>query len=279
MKLFKLVAVSLVLALVLAACGGTSADTTAVAPDAAGEFDLGGREVTIGVENNYLPYNYVLAGETEGQGWDYDMWRAICDLINCTPVFVESGWPTVIDQVAQGELDAAADGISITDDRKEIVDYSDAYMTVIQKFIVQIDDDRYADDKSLIASDAIIATQGGTTNYELAISLVDESRVSAFDQFPFAIEALLSGDVDAVIIDDSAGLGYIGVNANKMKTLDGDLQSDPLGFIYPKGSDLIDPVNFAITTLKANGTFDEIGRKFFGEGFAVTYDDIEEVEG
>ncbi len=275
MKQTKFVAGSLLLALVLAACGGTSTDTTAAVAGVDGEFDLGGREVTVGVENAYLPYNYVLAGETEGQGWDYDMWRAICDLINCTPVFVEAGWPAVIDQVAQGELDTAADGISITDERREIVDYSDAYMTVVQKFIVQIDDDRYADADALIASDAIIATQGGTTNYELAISLVDESRVSAFDQFGLAIEALISGDVDAVIIDDSAGLGYIGVNADVMRTLDGDLQSDPLGFIYPQGSDLVEPVNAAIATLKANGTFDEIGRKFFGEGFAVTYDDIE----
>lgn len=275
MKQSRFVAVSVLLTLVLAACGGTSTDTTAAAANGDGEFDLGGREVTVGVENAYLPYNYVLAGETEGQGWDYDMWRAICDLINCTPVFVEAGWPAVIDQVAQGELDTAADGISITDERREIVDYSDSYMTVIQKFIVLIDDDRYADSDALIASDAIIATQGGTTNYELAISLVDESRISAYDQFGLAIEALLSGDVDAVIIDDSAGLGYIGVNADQMKTLDGDLQSDPLGFIYPQGSDLIDPVNFAITTLKADGTFDEIGRKFFGESFAVTYDDIE----
>ncbi|MBK5267469.1 MAG: amino acid ABC transporter substrate-binding protein [Acidimicrobiia bacterium] len=273
MKQSKFVAVSLLFAFVLAACGGTSTDTTAAA--GGGEFDLGGREVTVGVENAYLPYNYVLAGETEGQGWDYDMWRAICDLINCTPVFVESGWPAVIDQVAQGELDTAADGISITDDRKEIVDYSDAYMTVIQKFIVQIDDDRYADKDALIASDAIIATQSGTTNYELAITLVDESRISAYESFPQAVQALIAGDVDAVIIDDSAGLGYIGANAEVMKTLDGDLQSDPLGFIYPKGSDLIDPVNAAIKTLKANGTFDDIGRKFFGEGFAVTYDDIE----
>ncbi len=275
MKQSRFVAVSVLLTLVLAACGGTSTDTTAAAANGDGAFDLAGREVTVGVENAYLPYNYVLAGETEGEGWDYDMWRAICDLINCTPVFVEAGWPAVIDQVAQGELDTAADGISITDDRKEIVDYSDAYMTVIQKFIVQIDDDRYADSDALIASDAIIATQGGTTNYELAISLVDESRVSAFDSFPLAIQALINGDVDAVIIDDSAGLGYIGANADQMRTLDGDLQSDPLGFIYPQGSDLIDPVNSAIATLKANGTFDEIGRKFFGEGFAVTYDDIE----
>ena len=282
MKFSKFLAVLVLLTMALAACGGdevgTPDTTVGAAPSettmAAGEFDLGGREVTVGVENAYLPFNYVLPGETEGKGWDYDAWRAICELLNCVPVFVEAGWPQVIDQVANGELDTAADGISITDERKEIVDFSDPYMVVEQKFIVGLDDDRFADADALIASDAVIATQVGTTNYELAISLVDESRVQAFDQFGLAIQALIGGDVDAVIIDDAAGLGYIGENAESIRTLDGALQSDPLGFIYPLGSDLVEPVNYALGVLRENGTLEAIGREFFSDSFTVTYDDL-----
>ncbi len=237
--------------------------------------DLGGIEVTVGVENAYLPFNYILPGETEGQGWDYDAWAAICELLNCVPVFVEAAWPAVIDQVAQGEIDTAADGISITDERKEIVDFSDAYMVVQQKFIVGLDDARFADADALIASDAIIGTQVGTTNYELAVSLVDENRVQAFDQFGLAIQALINGDVDAVIIDDAAGLGYVGENSDLIVTLDGALQSDPLGFIYPLGSDLVGPVNEALAVMKEDGTLEELGRTYFTDAFTVTYDDLD----
>lgn len=298
-RLFALMAA---LALVLAACGGTGESTTTSADTGAtttteqvetttteattttvgattttgAQFpDLGGEEVTVGVENAYLPFNYILPGEDEGQGWDYEAWRAICELLNCEPVFVEAGWPAVIDQVAQGELDTAADGISITDERKEIVDFSDPYMVVQQKFIKQLGDDRFSSADDVINGDAIVGTQVGTTNFELAVELVGEDRIQAFDQFGLAIQALIAGDVDVVIIDDAAGLGYIGENADQIETIDDALQSDPLGFIYPKGSDLVEPVNMAIAELAANGTFEELGRKYFGPDFDVTYEDLE----
>jgi polar amino acid transport system substrate-binding protein len=275
-KRTTLISILTVGALVLAACGtedtggpdGTTGD---------GLADLGGRTVTVGVENAYIPFNYIPIGETEGQGWDYEAWAAICELLNCVPEFVESAWPAVIDQVAQGELDTAADGISITDERKEIVDYSDAYMVVTQKFIAQLDDDRFATAEDVINSDAIVATQVGTTNFELAVELVGEDRVEAFDQFGLAIQALIAGDVDVVIIDDAAGLGYIGENAEQLKTVDDPLQSDPLGFIFPKGSDLVDPVNQAIAALHEDGTMEELGIKYFGPDFDLGYEDIEEV--
>ena len=105
--------------------------------------------------------------------------------------------------------------------------------------------------------------------------LVGADRIQAFDQFGLAIQALIAGDVDVVIIDDAAGLGYIGESADQIETVDDPLQSDPLGFIFPKGSELVGPVNVAIAELKANGRFDAMGEKWFGPEFTVTYDDIE----
>ncbi len=277
-RTMRITALLATMLLLVAACAGTTDDTAAsdTAAQAGSLPDLGGREVTIGVENAYLPFNYIPVGETEGQGWDYDTWGAICDLLNCVPVFVQAGWPAVIDQVANGELDTAADGISITADRDEIADFSDPYMTVQQKLIIGKDDARYTTaDDVLGDAEALIGTQVGTTNYELAISLVDESRVKAFDQFGLAIQALISGDVDAVIIDDAAGLGYVGENADKVKTADGSLQSDPLGFLFPTGSELVDPVNQALKELRSNGTLEDLGYKYFTDAFTITYDDIQ----
>ena len=275
-RLTRLFALLAVLALIAAAC----ADSTPVGER---EFKLGdnglpdleGAEVTVGIENNYLPFNYVPVGETEGTGWDYEIWAAICDLLNCQEVMTVAGWPAVIQQVGNGEIDTAADGISITDERKEIVDFSDAYMVVQQRFIVRVGDDRYSTVDDVINDpDTLVGTQVGTTNFDLAVELVGEDRISAFPQFPLAVQALISGDVDAVIIDDAAGLGYVGENADAVETVEGGLQPDPLGFIFPIGSTLVEPVNLAIAELKANGTFDRISTKYFSDNFKVTYDDI-----
>jgi polar amino acid transport system substrate-binding protein len=291
-KQTRLIGLLAVLALVAAACGGDSGgegSTTAPADSATTTAadgtpttgadsalpDLGGETITVAVENAYLPFNFILAGETEGQGWDYDAWRDICERLNCVPEFAEAAWPAVIDQVAQGEFDTAADGISITDERKEIVDFSMPYMVVQQKFIKQLGDERFSSADDVINSDAIIATQVGTTNFELAAELVGEDRIQAFDQFGLAVQALIAGDVDIVIIDDAAGLGYIGENADQIETIDDALQSDPLGFIYPQGSELVEPVDMAIQAMIDDGTMEELGLKWFGPEFTVTYDDIE----
>lgn len=290
----RLLLLTAVIALVAAACGDDSTtptqppatnppattqapDTGTPPPTTAGPTlpDLGGRVVTVGVENAYLPFNYIPIGETEGRGWDYDVWREICRLLNCQPEFVEAAWPGVIDLVAQGELDTAADGISITDERKEKVDFSNAYMTTEQMFIVGLDDDRYPTAQALIDdTNAIVATQVGTTNEQLAIELIGPDRIQSFDQFPLTIQALINGDVDAVIIDNTAGQGYVGENSDAIKLIDDSLRSDPLGFIYPIGSDLADPVNQALAYMAESGFLDEVGMQYFGSAFNVTYDDL-----
>ncbi|MEN8239715.1 MAG: ABC transporter substrate-binding protein [Actinomycetota bacterium] len=248
-KTIRIAIVALALALVATACSSS---------DSAGE-DLG--EVKVGVENAYTPFNFIEDGVA--QGFDYDIWAEICDRINCDPVFVEAGWPAVIEETGQGVYDTAADGISITEDRKEVVDFSDPYMTTIQKLMVRTDESRFGSLADFQAGDYKLGTQVGTTNYELGAELVGEDRIDAFDQFGVAVQALMAGDVDAVIIDDVAGQGYQGVNADQTSLLPDDLQSDPLGFIFPKGSELTAVVNTAIADMKADGTMDELIKKWF----------------
>lgn len=249
-KISRIFVIALALALVATACSS-------------GDESLEGRIVTVGVENLYPPFNFIDDATGEGAGFDYDIWREICDRLDCTAEFAEAGWPAVIEETGQGVYDTAADGISITEERKAIVAYSDSYMSTIQKFMVRADEDRFTTSDEFIAGSYVVATQVGTTNYELAETLLGISRIEAFDNFAFAVEALLSGDVDAVIIDDVAGQGYQGVNAGELKNLEGDLQSDPLGFIYPHDSDLIEPVNKVIADMKEDGTMDDLIKKWF----------------
>jgi polar amino acid transport system substrate-binding protein len=270
----KLLLPLVALALVAAACSSSddttttaaaAATTTTAAGSAAG--DLGGRTVTVAVENAYPPYNYIPAGSSDGAGWDYDVWREICNRLNCTAEFVEAVWPDLIIETGQGQYDTAGDGISITEERKDTVAFSDPYMTVDQKLMLRLDEDRYPTVQSFIDdADARLGTQVGTTNYNLGAEILGgEDRIDAYDVFGVAVQALISGDVDAVIIDDTAGQGFKGVNADELKLIDEALQSDPLGFIYAHDSDLIEIVNTVLKEMADDGFLDQMAIKWFVE--------------
>jgi polar amino acid transport system substrate-binding protein len=167
----------------------------------------------------------------------------------------------------EGDLDTfdvGADGITITEERAQNVDFSVPYITSAQVLLVTIDEDRFVEPDEFAANpDLIIGTQIGTTNYDAAIALVGENRVVAYDQFGPAVQALMNGDVDAVMIDNVAGIGYVGVNADSLKITGAPVQSEELGFIFGKGSPLVAPINWALEDMKADGTLDELFTKWF----------------
>ncbi|UYN88998.1 MAG: transporter substrate-binding domain-containing protein [Anaerolineales bacterium] len=266
-------------ALVLSACGA-GGDPTVRGGEclgSAGEaiVDLDCREVTVAIENAYLPFNYVDAETGVPGGWDYDAWDEICTRLHCTPVYVEAAWDGMIQAVADGQFDAAADGITITEDRAQIVDFSIGYVNIDVRLLVRIDETRIESIEDIVNDASLkLGTQTGTTNYEIAATYLPEDRIQAFEQFPFAVQALVSGDIDAVIIDETAGQGYLGENADVLKLVGPSMSSDQLGFIFPKGSDLVAPVNQALESMMADGTLSELNTIYFGPDFAVTYDDI-----
>ncbi|MFV9506393.1 MAG: substrate-binding periplasmic protein [Oscillochloridaceae bacterium umkhey_bin13] len=277
-RLATLVLASLLLVM-LAACGGApaaqpTAAPPAPAPDApaatSGLPDLGGREVTIAVENAYPPFNYINPLTGQGEGWDYDAWNEICRLLNCVPVYQEASWEGMIQAVANGQFDAAADGITITEDRAQIVDFSDGYIQVAQRLMVRADETRFSDMDGFVAdAQLVLGTQTGTTNYETAARLLPENRIQAFEQFPFAVAALINGDVDGVLMDETAGQGYIGTNAERIMLVGPPLTSDQLGFIFPKGSDLVGPVNAALAEMRTSGKLDELAARYFSADFKL----------
>lgn len=273
-KRFVYLLFAAILALIMVAC--TPETGPGLTTDGDGLPDLGGREVTIAVENAYLPFNYIDPQTGEAAGWDYDAWRAICELLNCTPVFVEAAWEGLIQAVADGQYDVAADGITITEERAQVVDFSNGYINIEQRLLVRIDEERFASAQELADDPALlVGSQPGTTNYLTAVDLVGDARVRAFEQFAFAVQALISGDVDAVVMDEIAGLGYVGANADQLKLVGESLSSDALGFIFPPGSDLVEPVNMALAELERNGTLPELADRYFTDKFTLTYDDLE----
>ena len=282
-KLFLLLSMLIVASLILAACQPAATPTEAPPPEVEATEpppepepqeteeemmlpDLGGREITIAVENAYLPFNYVTLETGEAGGWDYDFIDAACALLNCVPVWIEFGWDTMIASVADGQFDMATDGITITEERAEQVDFTDGYIDLEQRLLVRIDEDRFSSLEELAADpELLLSQQVGTTNYAVASEFVSEDRIVGFQDFGLAVQAVVSGDTDASVVDETAGQGYLGANADQLKLIGPSLSSDALGFIFPKGSDLVEPFNMVIAQFKADGTMDELNSKWFGK--------------
>jgi len=289
-KLYLLVSILILASVVLGACQPAATPTVAeptvaptqppatMAPEATQAMtlpDLGGREITIAIENAYLPFNYVRLDTGEAEGWDYDFINEACKRLNCKPVWVEFAWDTMIASVADGQFDMAADGITITSERAQAVDFSEGYVSIEQRLLVKIDEDRFQNmDEFAADTNLLLGEQLNTTNYTAAADLVGEDRIIAFDTFGLAVQAMIAGDVDGVVIDEVAGLGYIGANKDQVKLIGPSLSSDQLGFIFPKGSDLVEPFNMVIESMKADGSLDQINTKFFGPSFAVAESNI-----
>jgi polar amino acid transport system substrate-binding protein len=229
--------------------------------------------VTIAVENAYLPFNYIDPETGEGIGWDYDAWAIICERLNCVPVFVETAWEGMIVAVSNGEYDVGADGITITEERAQVVDFSEGYIQLAQVILVRADEERFDSAEALAAGDYLLGSQPGTTNYETAAGLVDEGRIQAYETFGVVVQALLAGDVDAVIMDNVSGMGYMGANEGLLKIVGEPLTSEELGFIFPRGSELVEPVNLAIRSMRDDGTLDDLFQTWFVEFDSSQFDE------
>jgi len=260
----------------LSACSNTAQANGCLGKASKAIVDLDCQKINIAVENAYLPFNYISLKTGEPGGWDYETWAEICTRLHCEPVFVESAWDGMIQAVANGQYDVGADGVTNTVDRQKQVDFSIGYVQIQQKLLVLKGESRFTSIEEFAANPVLtLGTQVSTSNYETAVKYLPEDRIEAFDTFPFAVQALIAGDVDAVIIDEIVGMGYQGTNAKELELIGPSISSDELGFIYPRGSALVDPVNKALQSMLDDGTLAKLNQKFFGLEFKITYDDIQ----
>ena len=233
--------------------------------------DLKGRAIIAVTENAFLPLNFADPKTGKGIGWEYDAVNEIGKRLNAKIVWKLSSWDTMIQAIRDGQFDVGMDGISINDERKAQVDFSDPYMVSKQFMLVRSDEKRFSDPKSF-AADAklLVGAQAGTTNFYTAVYNVldgDEknSRIKLFETFGASVQALKAGDVDMVLMDAGSSKGFIGANPGKYKTVGDPIGNDAYGFIFKKGSDLAAPFNAAIAAMKADGTLDKLTMKWFVE--------------
>ena len=245
--------------------GLTLAALPAVAQDLP---DLAGREITVVTENAYPPLQFLDASGT-AVGWEYDAMAELAKRLNFTVKYENVSWDAMIPAVSEGQYDLGMTGITIRDDRKEMVDFSDAYMRSEMVMLVRGDEARFADAPGFAADAALlVAAQPGTTPFYTAVYEIldgDEAnpRIKLFETFGATVEALKAGDVDLVLTDGTAGAGYVGASAGGLKIIGDKLGVEDFGFIFPKGSDLVAPMNAGIAALQADGTIAALNKTWF----------------
>lgn len=241
------------------------AGTAAVAQDLP---DLGGREVVIATENAYPPIQF-LSPEGEPIGWEYDFMAEAAERLNFVPVYETISWDAMIAAVSEGQFDMGMTGITIRDDRAEVVDFSAPYMTSQMLMIVRADEERFTDAASFAANPGLlVSAQPGTTPFYTAIYEIldgDEAnpRVVKFETFGAGLEALRAGDVDLTLSDSAAAQAYVAASDGGLKIVGEPLGTEEFGFIFPKGSDLVEPFNAAIEAMRADGTLEALNQEWF----------------
>lgn len=192
----------------------------------------------------------------------------ICARLNCVPDFSETSWEGLIVAVSNGEFDMAADGIAYTPERGALVDFSDFYAIVRQRILARVDEDRFASAAEFVAGNYMVGVLVASTEYIAAVELVGDGRIAMYESSESAAAALVAGDVDAVIFDEMAGYGYTGIHAEKTKVLADIVTVEELGFIFPRGSELLEPINRVLADMKADGTLDAITGRWFARDAA-----------
>lgn len=230
----------------------------------AGAADLGGKVLKVGSDTTYPPMETVDPATGQIVGFDVDVMNAICGKINCKAEFVTTAWDGIFAALQQGEFDVVASGVSITDERKQSMDFSDPYLVVSQAIMVRVADEGMTLE-DIKSKGLKLGSQTATTNAALAEELVGRDNVALYDTFAGAIVALKNGDVAGVIIDGTSAAAYEKEFAGELIVGIKGLKSDPLGLVFKKGDENVAAFNEGLKAIKDDGTLDALIAKYWGK--------------
>ena len=262
-----------VAALALTACGGSSstassAAASSVASSAAASSEAASAaatelttveagKLTMATNAAFPPYEMTTdAGEFEGI--DIETAQAIADKLGLELQIDDMDFDAALLSVQQGKADIVMAGVTVTDERKAVMDFSDSYATGIQSIIVPEGSDITSPDD---LAGKKIGTQRGTTGYIYCSDDFGDENVVAYDNGLTAVQALNNGQVDAVVIDNAPAKEYVAANPG-LAILDTSYAEEDYAIGMAKGSSLEAAVNAALEELKADGTLQAIVDKY-----------------
>ena len=289
----KILALTMALAMVLglAACGGdgsgsASGNGSASQSDASGsqgDASTGGETSGFAVSTEYGDFTVVEEGKLhmstnasfppyemttdDGgfEGIDVEVAGVIAEKLGLELVVDDMGFDAALTAVQQGQSDIAMAGITVTEDRLEVMDFSDSYATGVQSVIVKEDSPIQTLDD--LNNAEMIGCQAATTGYIYASDTPEnggygEDHVTAYENGSLAVMALMNDQIDAVIIDNEPAKSYVEANEG-LKILDTPWAEEEYAIGVAKGNtDLLNAINAVMDELKADGTFQSIVDKY-----------------
>lgn len=300
MKKYAAILLAGMMALSLAACGGSSSansakedaapaeaeavteeaeaeageavTTEAAAAETAAEITtVSEGELHMATNAAFPPYEMTSDGEGyDGyEGIDVEVAAKIAEKLGLKLVIDDMEFGSVITSVQSGKADMAMAGLTVTEERKQNVDFTDSYATGVQVVIVPEDSDIASVDD--LANDKMIGCQDGTTGYIYCSDTVEnggygEDHVTSYTNGAMAIEALKAGKVDAVVIDNEPAKQFVAVNEG-LKILDTEyiVENYAIG-ISKDNPALCEAVNKALNELIDDGTVKQIVDKYINAG-------------
>ncbi len=249
-------------AFTLAACG--KKEEPAPAP-AAAPAPPPAKVYVVGTDAAYAPFE---SQNEKGEivGFDIEVVQAIAAKAGIEVKFVNTPWEGIFNTLAQGDRDLIVSAVTITDERKQTMDFSDPYFDAAQLIAVKADSKvaKFADLKKLK-----VGVQTGTTGDEAVSKLLGKAStaIKRFESTPLALEELKNGGIDAVVADNGVIAHYVANNpAGGFKTVaDTEFVPEQYGIAIKKGNtELLEKLNQGLATIKADGTYGQIYGKYFG---------------
>ena len=250
-------------ALAMTACGGSASSaassvaSSAASSGAAALSTVLAGKLIMATNATFPPYEMTTdSGEIEGI--DVDTAKAIAEKLGLELQVDDMEFDAALLSVQQGKADIVMAGVTVTDERKAVMDFSDSYATGIQSIIVPNSSDIASPDD---LAGKKIGTQRGTTGYIYCSDDFGEDSVVAYDSGLTAVQALNNGQVDAVVIDNAPATEYVAANPG-LKVLDTSYAEEDYAIGMAKGSALEDAINKALEELKEDGTLQSIVDKY-----------------
>jgi polar amino acid transport system substrate-binding protein len=253
--------------LLLAACGKQEPAPTASAasaPAASAPAPVA-KVYVVGTDAAYAPFE---SQNEKGEivGFTVDVVNAAAAKAGIQVKFVNTPWEGIFNALAQGDRDMIASSVTITDERKQTMDFSNPYFDAAQLIAVKQNSKiaKFADLKK-----AKVGVQTGTTGDEAVTKLLGKTNanIKRFESTPLALKELEAGGVDAVVADNGVVIHYVANNpGGKFKTVsDKEFAPEQYGFAMKKGNtELQGKLNEGIAAIKADGSYDAIYSKYFG---------------
>ena len=280
-KLLSMVMAGAMMLTLLTACGGGTTETQApetsapantetqapetAAPEAPAELTtVEAGKLHMSTSADFPPYE-MTTDDGGFEGIDVEVAGAIAEKLGLELVVDDMSFNAALTAVQTGQSDIAMAGITVNEDRLEVMDFSDSYATGVQVVIVKEDSPIQTIDD--LANAEMIGCQADTTGYIYCSDTVEnggygEEHVTAYDTGALAVMALVNGQVDAVVIDNEPAKAFVAANEG-LKILDTEFTVEDYAIGVAKGNtQLLDAINQAMAELKADGTFQAIVDKY-----------------